>query len=86
MNLVRPFKATVVSSIAAAALFCTSNAFALQAPTIQAKPQVTNNANAEYVMNIGHVGGGEHPVNIALKQFKQKVEERTQGKVAVKCL
>lgn len=83
MNLAKPFKATVVSSIAAAALFCTSNAFALQAPTIQAKPQVTDNANAEYIMNIGHVGGGEHPVNIALKQFKQKVEERTQGKVAV---
>ena len=51
MNLAKPFKATVVSSIAAAALFCTSNAFALQAPTIQAKPQVTDNANAEYIMN-----------------------------------
>ena len=59
-----------------------SCAFALQAPTFN-KPVASNNAKAEYTMNIGHVAGAEHPINIALKQFKENVEKRTSGKVAV---
>ena len=82
MNIKKTLKTALATSVAATALIC-SSAFALQAPTFNAKPQATTNQNAEFTMNIGHVAGGEHPVNIALKSFKQKVEERTQGKVAV---
>lgn len=60
-----------------------SEAFALNAPTVMKKEPVANNNNAEFVMNIGHVAGAEHPVNIALKQFKENVEKRTDGKIAV---
>ena len=82
MNIKKTLKTALATSVAATALIC-SSAFALQAPTFNAKPQATTNQHAEFTMNIGHVAGGEHPVNIALKSFKQKVEERTQGKVAV---
>lgn len=60
-----------------------SCAFALQAPTFNKPINQDNSSKAEYTMNIGHVAGAEHPINIALKQFKENVEKRTQGKVAV---
>lgn len=68
---------------AAALLACSAAAFALQAPVMQKKAAAGVNKNADFTMNIGDVAGPNHPVNEALRQFKQKVEERTGGKVAV---
>ena len=61
---------------------CTS-AFALQAPTFNKTASAAPANKAEFTMNIGHVAGSEHPVNIALKQFKENVEKRSDGKLAV---
>ncbi|MBO5567113.1 MAG: DctP family TRAP transporter solute-binding subunit [Succinivibrio sp.] len=79
MNL----KYTLAAGFAAAGLIMSQQAFALKAPTVTAAQKTDQNTNAEYVMKIGHVAGAEHPINIALKQFKKNVEERTGGKVAV---
>ena len=64
------------------AMLSCSAAYALVAPTVSA-PAAGSGQHSEYTMNIGHVAGSEHPINIALKQFKEKVEQRTGGKVAV---
>lgn len=77
------FKKTLVATalIATATMFsCT---FALQAPTFNQQKATTNTANAQFTMNIGHVAGAEHPVNISLKQFKENVEKRTNGDLAI---
>lgn len=76
-------KNTLVAAVAAAVLVAAGAAWALQAPTMSVQTPTTSAKDADFVMNIGHVAGGEHPINIALKQFKQRVEERTGGKVAV---
>ncbi len=77
-------KKLLTTTCGAVSLVAASSALAaLQAPTFNAQPAATDTSNAEFTMNIGHVAGGEHPINIALKQFKQRVEERTEGKVVV---
>ena len=40
-------------------------------------------AEVKVTMNIGHVGGAEHPVELALQEFKKAVEERSNGAVVV---
>ncbi len=73
-----------ISMLATAALVaCSTACFALQAPTMQKSKAPAVNKNADFTMNIGDVAGPNHPINVALKEFKQKVEERTGGKVAV---
>ncbi len=76
-------KSVLACAFAAAFLAGSGSAFALNAPSMQKKAAPTVNKNAEFTMNIGHVAGPKHPVNIALLQFKKNVEERTGGKVAV---
>ncbi|SPT68928.1 TRAP-type mannitol/chloroaromatic compound transport system, periplasmic component [Anaerobiospirillum thomasii] len=77
------FKRTLVGAglMASATMF--SCAFALQAPTFTQNKAPAQATNAEFTMNIGHVAGAEHPVNISLKQFKTNVEQRTGGKLAI---
>lgn len=77
------FKKTLVAATISATATMFSCALALQAPTFNQQKTNTNTANAQYTMNIGHVAGAEHPVNISLKQFKENVEKRTNGDLAI---
>lgn len=68
---------------AAALMACSAAAFALQAPTLQKKAAPSVNRNADFTMNIGDVAGPNHPINVALHEFKKNVEQRSGGKIAV---
>ena len=77
------FKKTIVAVTLTASATIFSCACALQAPTFNQQKATTNTSNAKFTMNIGHVAGAEHPVNISLKQFKENVEKRTDGDLAI---
>ena len=45
--------------------------------------ETTEKSDPTYIMNIGNVGGTDHPINVALRSFKAAVEERTNGDIQV---
>ncbi len=75
-------KSTFAFFAAAALLILTKQALAVESAVAENKPSA-NTAQAEFIMKIGNVAGSEHPINLALQQFKKQVEERTCGRVVV---
>lgn len=60
----------------------------LNTPVVTEKPaeaetETTTAGAATYTMNIGNVAGTDHPINIALRSFKEAVEKRTNGDLVV---
>lgn len=47
------------------------------------QPAAADTSGTTYVMNIGSVVSDTHPVSVALQQFKENVEKRTNGAVVV---
>ena len=73
-------------------LTCLSACGSLQQPVVNSDAPAENtggddgeqtNTEATYTMNIGNVAATEHPINIALRSFKEAVEERTNGDLVV---
>ena len=72
-------------------LTCLSACGSLQQPVVNTDPPADDGgdggeqpaAEATYTMNIGNVAATEHPINIALRSFKEAVEERTNGDLVV---
>ena len=73
-------------------LTCLSACGSLQQPVVNSDAPAENTGGddgeqakteATYTMNIGNVAATEHPINIALRSFKEAVEERTNGDLVV---
>lgn len=76
-------KSTLALLAVAAMLIFTRQALAVEPAAAESQP-TADTAKAEFIMKIADVAGSEHPINLALQQFKKRVEERTCGRVAVK--